>query len=200
MTELLGGKRAITDADVHPLLVDRWSPRWYDAEAEVSERALLAMLEAARWAPSFGNTQPARYLVGKRGDDTYRRILDVLIPKNRSWAQAAGALLLGVAMTRNEKGEVPYAEYSTGLATENLVVQAVADGLAARQMAGFDADAAREVFALPEEAKPLVAIAVGVAGDLTQVPDDLRERELAPRKRLPLSEIAFGPDWGEPAF
>ena len=200
MTELLSGKRAITDADVHPLLVDRWSPRWYDAEAEVSERALLAMLEAARWAPSFGNTQPARYLVGKRGDDTYRRILDVLIPRNRAWAQAAGALLLGVAMTRNEKGEVPYAEYSTGLATENLVVQAVAEGLAARQMAGFDPDAAHKVFALPEEAKPLVAIAVGVAGDLTQVPDDLRERELAPRKRLPLSEIAFGTDWGQAVF
>jgi nitroreductase len=200
MTELIVDRTAQTSTPVHPLLAARWSPRWLDPAGEVAESALRAMLEAARWAPSAGNTQPARFFVGRRGDDTYQRLFDLLKPGNQAWAKAAGALLLGVAVTHNEKGEVPYATYGVGLASENLVLQAVAEGLVAHQMAGFDRDAARRVFALPEHATPLVVIAVGVLGDPELIPDELREREFGPRRRRPLAEIAFKGTWGEAAF
>jgi nitroreductase len=87
-----------------------------------------------------------------------------------------------------------------GLASQNLVLQAVADGLVAHQMGGFNAEAARILFTLPAEAKPIVVIAIGKLGDRETIPDDLRDRELAPRKRLPLSEIAFTNTWGTPTF
>ncbi|MBP2321511.1 nitroreductase [Kibdelosporangium banguiense] len=183
---------------MHPLIEQRWSPRWFDSSVEVTDAQLAAMLEAARWAPSYGNTQPARYIVGRRGDGSYEKIFESLSRRNQNWAQSAPALLVAVAVTVNAKGDLPLWEYGVGLATENLVLQAVSEGLVAHQMGGFNAEAVRVLFQLPAEAKPIVAIAVGKLGDRATIPDDVRDRELAVRKRLPLSEIAFTGEWGKP--
>jgi nitroreductase len=193
-------KFADTSIPVHPLIAQRWSPRALDPDAEVSDGQLRALLEAARWAASFGNTQPARYLVGRRGDDTFRRIHGVLTKRNQDWTASAAVLLLGAVVTMNEKGDIPYAEYSLALASQNLVLQAVAEGLFAHQMAGFDADAARREFALPDDVRPVIGIAVGGLGDPAQLPDWRQDREIAPRSRLPLSELAFTGEWGRPLF
>jgi nitroreductase len=196
----MSGKDADTSVALHPVIARRWSPRALDPDGTVPETALRAMLEAARWAPSWGNTQPARYLVGRRGDRTFDRILALLNRGNRTWAGSAGALLLGCVVTENEKGEIAYAEYGLGLATENLVLQAVAEGFAAHQMAGFDRPGASREFGLPDTVRPLVAVAVGVLGSPDLLPEDRRDREIGPRRRLPLDEMAFSGDWGSPAF
>lgn len=194
-------KEAEASAPLADLIAQRWSPRALDASGEVTWDQVRALLEAARWAPSFGNTQPARYLAGLRGDDTFERILATLTPRNQKWAHRAGALLVAVMVTRNEKGEVPYAEYGLGLAGQNLVLQAVAEGLVAHQMAGFDAEAVRREFDVPDEAVPLVAIAIGIQADPEVLGEErLVERERAARRRLPLAEIAFTGTWGKAAF
>ena len=193
-------KFADTSVPVHPLIAQRWSPRALDPDAQVSDGQLRALFEAARWAASFGNTQPARYLVGRRGDETYRRIRGVLTKRNQEWTTPAAVLILGAAVTVNEKGDVPYAEYGLALASQNLVLQAVAEGLVAHQMAGFDAAEARREFALPDDTRPLIAIAVGGLGDPARLPEWRQEREIAPRTRLPLSELAFTGEWGRPLF
>ncbi|QRP46501.1 nitroreductase family protein [Amycolatopsis sp. FDAARGOS 1241] len=194
-------KPAETRVPVLPAIAERWSPRAYDAAAEVTSHQLVTLLEAARWAPSFGNTQPARYLVGRRGDPTFARILATLNTGNQAWAFRAGALLIGVMVTANEKGDVPYAEYGLGLASENLVLQAVELGLIAHQMAGFSPDAVRSSFGLPDNAVPRVAIAVGHPADASVLDDERRvERELKPRQRIPLNEFAFSGEWGTPAL
>ncbi|MFL6145892.1 MAG: nitroreductase family protein [Labedaea sp.] len=194
-------KRAESSVELHPIIADRWSPRALDPTGSVPERSLRALLEAARWAPSNGNTQPARYLVGRRGDSTYTRIFELLSPGNKSWAGAAGALLLACEVTVNDKGIIPHAEYGVGLASQNLVLQAVAEGLVAHQLGGFDADAASLVFALPPDVRPLVVIAVGTLGSPDLLPDDRsRAKETAPRHRLPLSGFAFAGEWETPAF
>ncbi|MEU0468808.1 nitroreductase family protein [Amycolatopsis sp. NPDC006131] len=194
-------KMADSSVPLTEVIAHRWSPRALDETREVTWDQLRALLEAARWAPSFGNTQPARFLAGRRGDPTFRQILGTLTERNQEWAHRAGALLVAIMLTRNEKGEIPYAEYGLGLATQNLVLQAVAEGLVAHQMAGFDADAVRERFAVPDGAVPRVAIAVGHAGDPAVLEvDKLIERERAARKRLPLGEFAHTGAWGTPAF
>lgn len=170
-----------------------------DPAATVESTALRAMLEAARWAPSWGNTQPARYLVGRRGDPTYRAIFETLSRGNKSWAGGAAVLLLGCAVTVNEKGDLPLPEYGVGLATQNLVLQAVAEGYVAHQLGGFSADAARTAFALPDDVRPLVVVAIGVLGSPDLLPEDRRERETRPRERKPLAELAFTDTWGKPA-
>lgn len=180
------------------MLARRWSPRAFDPDFVISEDELGTLLEAARWAPSSGNTQPARYFAGRRGDATFTRIFELLVPGNQVWAGNAAALLLGVAVTANAKGPIPYAEYGVGLSSENLVLQAVAAGMVAHQMAGFDHEAAGPAFGLPENVRPLVAIAVGRLGPLDVLPADLRTREQAPRARIPLSEFAYAETWGAP--
>jgi nitroreductase len=193
-------KPAETSVPVHPLIAARWSPRALDPDGEVPDAVLRAMLEAARWAPSSGNTQPARYLVGRRGDETYRRIFDVLSTRNQGWAHAAPVLLLCCMVTANEKGELPVPEYGAGLASENLVLQAVAEGVVAHQMGGFDKAAAKEAFGLPADVWPLTVIAVGRLGPADLLDDERRAKELQPRRRKPLAEIAFTGEWGNPAF
>ena len=194
-------KFAETSTSVHDLIARRWSPRAFDPDSEVSDAQLRAMLEAARWAPSCGNTQPTRYLVGRRSDETFKRIFATLTRGNQSWTHRAGVLLVGLTLTRNEKGEMPYPDYGVALATQNLVLQAVAEGLVAHQMAGFDADAVRREFSLPDEVRPVVAIAVGAQADPGLLGDERSiERERAPRSRLPLSEFAFTGEWGSAVF
>jgi len=104
-------------------------------------------------------------------------------------------------VTTNEKGDVPYAEYGLGLASENLVLQAVELGLIAHQMAGFSPDAVCAAFSLPSDAVPKVAIAVGSPAAPEVLGDDRRiEREKAERVRIPLEEFAFTDQWGKPAL
>ena len=194
-------KPAESSVPLSELIAERWSPRALDETREVSWEQLRALLEAARWAPSFGNTQPARFLVGRRGDATFRQILGTLTERNQAWAHRAGALLVAIMVVRNEKGEIPYAEYGLGLASQNLVLQAVAEGLVAHQMAGFDPDAVRSRFAVPDGAVPRVAIAVGHPGDPSVLGvAKLVERERAARSRLSLGDFAYTGEWGAPAF
>lgn len=193
--------RASAGYGVHPLIAGRWSPRGLDPAAEVSDDELLVLFEAARWAASAGNLQPARYLVGRRGSRTHERIFGVLKPSNQRWAGAAAALVLGIAVTADESGRaIPYARYDLGQASAQLALQAVAGGLVAHQMAGFLPDAARAEFALPQHHEPTVVVAIGRLGGTEGLPQDLRERELRPRTRRPLADTVFTGDYGSPAF
>lgn len=198
-------KPAETSVPVHELIGERWSPRALDPERAVTDEQLRALLEAARWAPSSGNAQPARFVVGRREDSvrgkTFDRILNTLVESNQNWAKRASVLLLGARLTHNDKGEIPHAEYALGLSAQNLALQAVAEGLVSHQMIGFDADAAHTEFGLPEDAVVRVAIAVGVQGEPELLGLQRRvDREREARERLPLEEFAFTDSWSNPAF
>jgi nitroreductase len=199
MTDL-NSRTADTSVPVHPIIAARWSPRALDPNGQVSDMALRAMLEAARWAPSHGNTQPARYLIGRRGDETFARIFALLSARNKGWAGPAAVLMLCCVVTTNEKGPLPMPEYGAGLASENLVLQAVAEGVVAHQLGGFDKEGAKLAFSLPEDVEPLVVIAVGTPGSPDLLDEQRRERELAPRRRIPLADMAFTGEWGDAAF
>jgi nitroreductase len=196
----MSDRDAETSVPIHPLLAARWSPRALDPDGVVTDEQLRAVLEAARWAPSNGNTQPARYLVGRRGDETYARLFDLLSRRNQGWARPAAVLVLVCAVTVNEKGAIPMPEYGVGLAAENLVLQAVAEDLVAHQMGGFNREGAKLVFSLPADVEPQTVIALGTLGDPALLDEERRAKELAPRRRLALDEIAFTGEWGNPVF
>jgi nitroreductase len=90
--------------------------------------------------------------------------------------------------------------HDVGLASENLVLEAVALGLVAHQMAGYDADRARNEFQIPDGFTPMAMIAIGypLAGSLENLDEKLRQKELAPRTRKPAAEIAFSGSWNIP--
>ncbi|MEU6335974.1 nitroreductase family protein [Streptomyces cellulosae] len=190
---------ATTAAAVHPLLADRWSPRSFDAAHTLGDEELASLLEAARWAPSAFNAQPWRFLVGRRGDSTYLRILDALIPFNQQWAGTSSLLVAAVAEDRVENGvPQPGPAYDTGLSVTQLALQAHALGLHAHQMSGFDADALRASLGVPEGFRPLSVVAVGALAPAELLPPKLRERETAVRERRPGAETFFARTWGTP--
>ncbi|MDA3645854.1 nitroreductase family protein [Saccharopolyspora indica] len=198
--EVPASKPAETSVPVHPLLAERWSPRAMDPSTTLSDEQFTALFEAARWAPSWGNTQPARYIAARRGEPVFDRIHGTLSRGNKGWTSNAAALAIGVAQLIDGDGEpLPYGEYGVALATQNLVLQAVAEGLHGHQMAGFDRDAVRAEFGVPAEFEPVVAVAVGGLGTLAGMPERLQEKELRPRIRKPLAELVFT-DWGQPRF
>jgi nitroreductase len=174
---------------LHPLLADRSSTRAFDPEADVTSEELATLLEAARWAPSSRNSQPWRFAVGRRDDETHKRIFAVLNPPNQRWAARAPVLLVGAHITRSGDTALPHAAYDLGQAVAHLSVQAAALGLQVRQMAGFDEDALHRELGLDHEVRVVVVLAVGRAADPESLPDDLRERELSARERMPVGSL-----------
>lgn len=191
-------KRVNAQFPIHDLLARRWSPRAFDGRP-VEVDALRTLLEAARWAPSSNNEQPWRFIVATKGHETgWNRLFDCLAEGNQKWTVLAPVLMLSVASMHFEDDGKPnrHAFHDTGLATENLVLQATASGLVAHQMAGFDVEKARVDLRIPAGYEPVAMIAVGYPGNPDILPERLRERELRPRSRRPIGEWTFGGQWG----
>ena len=183
-------KTASTTAPVHPLLAQRWSPRAFAPDHDLTDADLRSLLEAARWAPSANNSQPWRFGIARRGSAEFEAVVASLMPANQVWARNASALLLVAAETMTPDGVArPWATYDAGQATAHLSVQAEALGLSAHQMGGFDRAAASEVFELPVGVEPVVVIALGRRGDVEMLPEPYADRERAVRSRLPLDEL-----------
>ena len=183
-------KTASTTVPVHPLLAERWSPRGFDQGHHLGDDHVAALLEAARWAPSAGNSQPWRFLVARRGEDAHGALFAALNPGNQAWAGGASALVLVAARTAAEDGTPqPWALYDTGQAVASLVTQAQAHGLAVHQIGGFDSDAVRAGFGLGQALAPVVVLAVGRADPDAELLGHLAAREAAPRSRRPLGDL-----------
>ena len=192
-------KIAQTNHQIHDLLKSRWSPRAFSDQLVEIEK-LLSLFEAARWAPSAGNTQPWAFIITtQQSPEPFAKLLDTLSEKNRSWAKNAPVLVLAVVHSEREPGKPnAWAGYDLGQAVAHISVQANALGLYLHQMAGFDREQTARVFELPAGYEPITVFTVGYPGDPASLPDDLRERELAIRTRKPLSEIAFDGIWKQP--
>lgn len=192
-------KHAPEETGVDDLIRRRWSPRAY-SEKEVTAEELKRLFEAARWAASSSNEQPWRFLVGRRGDETYQKIFNALVEFNQSWAKTAPVLVLSVAKKSFTAKGTPnrHALHDTGAATANLTLQATADGLHSHSMAGFDPEQARASFGIPSDYEMGAVTAIGYFGDPAGLPEHLQKMEVSARQRKPLEEIVFS-DWEKPA-
>ena len=176
------------DAAVHPLIAARFSPTRFDARP-VPVPALQRVLEAARWAPSSYNRQPWYFVVTQKGTPAFDRLLDTLAAANRAWAQAAPVLLLACAQTEDQRGPNRYADHDLGMASAFLALQAVAEGLATRFMAGFDKQAARAALDIPAAFAPRTVIALGY-------PAADADPHAKPRRRKPHRDFIGWGAWG----
>jgi nitroreductase len=177
---------------LHPLLAERWSPAGFDAGYEVTPEEVDALLEAARWAPSAGNSQPWAFIVGLRGDATHSRLVRQLAGSSARWAPAASVLVANLAHRYVEDTDWEYSEFSLydlGQAVAHMTLQAQALGLAARQFRAFDRAAVAAEFAVPAhwEVTTMAAIGRPVATASRPAPP----RAGAPRQRKPVSDILW---------
>jgi nitroreductase len=181
--------RAKTSVEIHDLIAERRSPRSLDANAQINDQDLLAVLEAARWAPSANNLQPWRLLVGKRDDSNFTALLECLVPFNQSWSKRAAAFVALAGTPQQDDGTaIPTFMYDCGLAAAQLTIEAHHRGYAVHQMAGFDHEKAAALF---EGAVPIVIMAIGKQAPAEQLEGPAYDREVAPRTRKELSEIVI---------
>ncbi|HVO42148.1 MAG TPA: nitroreductase family protein [Aggregatilineales bacterium] len=192
-------KPAVNDHPIHDLLKNRWSPRSF-SDRPVATEDLLSLFEAARWSPSGGNAQPWAFIVVTQADpEAHRNFVEILTGRNPLWAKDAPVLVLSIAKREYQPGTAnPYAYYDLGQAVAHLTMQASTLGLSVHQMGGVDKLKARALFDIPEGYDPVTAIAIGYQGDLSALPEGLRERELEARTRKPLTDFVFGQRWNEP--
>lgn len=184
-----GSNNRKADHPVHPLFIDRWSPRAMSGE-EIPEAELLTLFEAARWAPSAYNNQPWRILYARRGTAAWPLFFDLLVEPNKVWAQQAAALLLFISKSTLDFNGQPYPTHSfdTGAAWQNLALQGFLNGYVVHGMMGFDYERSRTALQIPEEFRVEAMAAVGRPGSAELLPEALRQREV-PGDRRSLSEI-----------
>lgn len=180
----------------------RWSPRAFEEGRAVEHEKIMTLLESARWAPSCFGEQPWRYLIFDGTDQEAMEKARACLVEGNAWALKAPVLMIAIARNNFTHNEEPNrtAQHDVGLASENLVLEAVEQGLAAHQMAGFNTEQARREFHIPEDYTVLAMIAVGYPyrGSLDELNEKLRASELSPRKRKPIGEIAFAGTWDAP--
>jgi nitroreductase len=199
-TEVNQLKQAHADGNILPVILHRWSPRSF-ADRDVSPADLHTLFEAVRWTASSYNEQPWRFLVGTRNSDTYQKIFQSLGEFNQLWAGTAPVLILGAAKTTFSHNNMPnvVALYDLGAAAATLCYQATALGLFTHQMAGFDRDVARKLFAVPDDYLFGAVIALGYQGEPSALTNpQMLSQETAPRQRKQVSDFVFS-DWNQPA-
>lgn len=187
------GPPRVPEHAVDPVFVHRWSPRALSAEA-IDAAELLRILEAARWAPSAGNSQPWRFIYRLHGEPGWDEAVDLLADNNRLWAPRASSLILLVSKTtfRRPGSDAPVAaanhSFDAGASWGYLSLQAALSGWSTRAIGGFDRERARALFEVPEGYKVEILIALGRLGTEEGLPLDLVQRE-APSRRRPLGEL-----------
>jgi nitroreductase len=190
--DLEQNKHAVTDAPVEDIILRRWSPRAF-ADRPVSDADLKTVFTAASWAASSYNEQPWRFVVGRKGDETWNRIFKSLTPANQSWANSAPVLYASFAKRTFSHNGSPnrVAVHDVGAASATLALQAMALGLHTHGMAGFDPEALRAAFNVPNDFDPVAVWALGYLGNPDRLPENYKKMELQPRTRRPLQEFVF---------
>lgn len=174
--------------DAYPSFYDlvsaRYSCRAYTS-APVSRDMILAVLDAARLAPSACNRQPWRFVVL---DDEATRS-KVLEAYPRDWARMAPVLIVACgehseAWHRGCDGK-DHTDVDVAIAVEHICLAASSLGLGTCWICNFDPQPVRDALNLPDGLEPIALIPVGYPDPAAPV---------APKKRKPFDETVR---WGK---
>ncbi|MHC4661068.1 MAG: nitroreductase family protein [Planctomycetota bacterium] len=144
--------------DVFEAIKNRRSIRKYDPERPVSGETLDAVLDAARWAPSWANTQCVRYIV-VRGEEKKKELAAKLSEKNPAAKAIMSAPVTVVLVAALEssgyyKGKATddkaWHMFDAGLAAQNFCLAAHAMGLGTVISGAMDYRAIEKILGVPE--------------------------------------------------
>ncbi|MEW6033910.1 MAG: nitroreductase family protein [Chloroflexota bacterium] len=175
---------------------ERRSIRRFKAD-QVPEPDIREIMEVARWAPSWANTQCWRFVVVR--DPAVKEQLAATLPTTNSAldavrnAPAIIAVCAELGRSGYKKGEVmtdkgDWFMFDTGLAVQNIVLRAHSLGLGTVIVSLLDAKRAAEVLGLPENVAFVTLVPLGY-------PD---QSPIAPARKE-LSELVFYDRYGKTA-
>ncbi|MCK5242009.1 nitroreductase family protein [bacterium] len=170
------------------MILERWSPRAL-LDKPVAEEDLLAVLEAAHWAPSCFNEQPWRFLIARCQEDI-QRMRECLQAPNRIWADKAPVLIAVLSASEFSQTNKPnrWHAFDAGTAWGYMALEARHRNLVAHAMGGFSETKVRESFQVPDSWGVHTIVALGYRGPAGQLPWELQERE-HPTDRRSLNEF-----------
>ena len=179
------------DYPIHPLILNRWSPRAMSGES-ISRNELMSLFEAARWAPSSHNDQPWRFIYALCKTPAFAEFLDLVSAFNRQWASRAA--VLGVIASHrifeyNHKPSPTHA-FDTGAAWENLCLEGTHRSLVVHGIGDFDHKQARQLLQIPDDYDILAMFAVGKRARAEILSPDLQKREL-PNQRIKVEQFVM---------
>jgi nitroreductase len=189
--------------DLFEAINNRRSIRRYTSDV-VDDDKINAVLEAGRWAPSWGNTQCWRFIV-VRGGDIKKKLTETLLPIRLPDREipnpATGAFLLASVIIVvcaeigksggkhghpgeyvTDKGD--WFMFDTALAVQNMVLAAHALGLGTVIIGAFDAAVVEQTLGVPPGYRVVTMFPLGVPAQPGKAP---------PRKEL--SELVFQDKW-----
>lgn len=163
----------------------RRSIRNYKKAEPIEKKEIERMMEAALMAPSWKNSETARYYVAL-SEQYIKTVMECLPEFNQRNSLNAGAFVV-TTFKRNISGfdneGKPVNEvgqgwgcYDLGLANENFVLKAAQMGYGTLIMGIRDSKKLREIFSIPESEEVVAVIAVGKAEVLPVAP---KRRELS---------------------
>ena len=172
-------------SDTMKTILNRRSIRRYQ-EKDIPNEVLDYLLEAARWAPSWANTQAWEFVV-VRDRSIKEKIQATVNNRNPSYLALVNAPVLLVVCGQLKKSGYYNDQYPTkfgsdwfmydlGLATQNLCLAAHDSGLGTVIVGLFDHDRVGEVINLPANHEVLVLIPLGYP-DQNPKPPKRRERD-----------------------
>ena len=166
------------------------------SEKSIDSDIITRLMTAATFAPSCSNNQPWRFMV-VTDREKLKKIHSSLTGGNY-WAKKAP--LIVVVATKISFDAIlsdnrEYALYGCGLAAENLLLQAIKEGLYAHPMAGFDPLVVKEAFGIPEDYIVINLIAVAYPGPLEGLSEKHIAAERSERNRKPQGEVICYNSW-----
>jgi len=172
--------------DVYEAVAARRSIRRYKPDP-VAEETVTRVLDAARLAPSWKNLQCWRFVV-VRGETGKAGLLSAFADTNPGKkAIAAAPVMIVVCADPQASGKMGGKEYylvDVGIAMENLMLAARAEGLGTCWLGEFDEQPVKEALGVPADWK-----VVGMT------PLGWPDQDPKPRPRKALDEIVFQERW-----
>ena len=179
LMEVIKGRRSIRKYKSNP--VEDWK--------------LKEIFEAARWAPSWANTQCWEFIVVKDSEKK-KKLSETLVKGNPAKNAVATAPIVLVACAKKgvsgygydgkfltEKGE--WAMFDVALAIQNLTLAAYNLGLGTVQVAAFDTKKVAEILKIPENVEVFELIPLGYPEKIPKPP---------PRKNI--EEFVYYEEYG----